>query len=137
MSDIRGNKAERWINIRKMAALDIVFHGSRFVLAEFAFAIILCVALGVFSLINILRGPDHPLFTILFGLLVLSIALNYMPLLIYAVAIIRRGSAQQEVAFELEHKDSYTGKYSLQSMLLVLPLVVLVLALSQELQKRT
>jgi hypothetical protein len=65
-----------------------------------------------------------------------GIALNYVPLLLYAISIVRRKSAQQEVAFELEHKEIYARKYTLQSLLLLLPLVVPILSLLQERQKR-
>ena len=45
-----------------------------------------------------------------------------MPLLLYTISIIRRKSAEREVAFELEHKAYYARKYTTQSLLLVLPL---------------
>jgi hypothetical protein len=35
------------INVRKLAALDLVFHGSRFILIEFGGALVLAGALGV------------------------------------------------------------------------------------------
>ena len=39
-------KSETFINIRKLAALDIVFHGPRLILAEFAFGVVVCTALA-------------------------------------------------------------------------------------------
>ncbi len=129
---------EAIINIRKLAALDLVFHGSRFILAEFAGAVIACGIFGVWSLVAFIRTPSHSIISLLIGLVLCWIALNYVPLLLYAIDIVRRKSAQQEVAFELEHKDIYARKYTLQSVcLLLLPLVIPILSLIQERQKHS
>src|SRR5215469_362442 len=101
------NKSERMINVRKLAALDIVYH-----------------------------GPDHSLFAIVLGCFLLWIALNYVPLFLYAISIVKQKSAHQEVAYELEHKDTYAVKYTLQSTLLLVPLAIPMLTAYQELQKR-
>ncbi len=131
------NGSRTLINIRKLAALDIVFHGPLFILAEFAIAVIVCGGFGLFSLIAFFRSSSHSFLTLLIGLVLFWIALNYVPLLLYAISIVKRKSAQQEVAFELQHKDIYARKYTLQSLwLLFLPLVVPILALVQEMQRR-
>lgn len=125
------------MNIRKLAALDIAFHGPRLILAEFALAIILCGTLGVLSLSFFFRTPDHPLFAGVIGLALSWIALNYIPLLLHALSLIKRKSAKLEVASELEDRKLILRRYSLQSMiLLLLPLVVPVLAVIQEIQRR-
>jgi hypothetical protein len=124
------------INIRKLAALDIAFHGPKFILIEFALGVFGCAALGLFSMyFGLFQGPSHSLFVVIMGCFLLWIALNYTPLLIYAISIARHNSAQQEVAYELEHKDKYAGKYMRQSTLLLIPLAVPALAVYQELQK--
>ena len=131
-------KKETFINIRKLAALDIVFHGPRLILAEFALGVVGCAAGGAFSLSFFFRTASHPLIAAILGCFALSwIALNYVPLLLYAIAIVKRKSAELEVAFELEHKDVYARKYTFQSALLLLPLVVPILAIAQEIQKRS
>ena len=122
-------KSKTFINVRKLAALDIVFHGPRLILAEFAFGVVLCAALGLWSFFS----PIHSPFMIIIGCFFLWVALNYMPLLLYAMSIVRRKSAQQEVAFELAHKAAYERKYTLQTVILLLvPLVLPVLAVYQE-----
>ncbi|MDQ2905428.1 MAG: hypothetical protein ABI456_16685 [Ktedonobacteraceae bacterium] len=130
-------KQETFINIRKLAALDIVFHGSRLILAEFALAVVFCGAVGTWSLFAFFHNPSHPIFGAILGFFLLWLAVNYLPLLLYAISIVRGKSAEREVAFELEHKDVFARKYGLQSLLLVLPLVVLLLAIFQEVQKRS
>lgn len=130
-------KRETIINMRKLTALDIAFHGHRFIVAECAVAVILGVGLGVLMLFTSFRNPTHSALAGLIGLAPLWIALNYIPLLLYAIDITRRGSARQEVAFELEHRGFYARKYTLQSAWVFLPLAVPILAIVQEMQKRS
>lgn len=127
-----------FINVRKLAALDIVFHGKTFILVEFALGVFGCAAFGLFSIyFGFFHGPNHSLFAVIMGCFLLWVALNYVPLLLYAISIVRHKSAHQEVAYELAHKDKYAGKYTLQSLILLLPLALPVLAVYQELQKRS
>jgi hypothetical protein len=124
------------ITIRKLAALDIAFHGPKLILAEFAFGVVVPAALGVVSAYAGFFGAHFNLWYSLLGCCLLCIGLNYVPLLLYAISIARRKSAQEEVAFELAHKERYARKYSVQSLLLLLPLVIPVLAIYQERQKQ-
>ena len=130
-------KDEAFINIRKLAALDIVFHGPKLILAEFVLTVGLSGALGVFCLSFFFRSPDHPLLAIILGVVLLWITVNYVPLLIYAIGFVRHKNAESEVAFELAHKERYARKYMLQSLLLAVPLVVPILAVVQERRKRS
>jgi hypothetical protein len=130
-------KRETIMNVRKLAALDIVFHDPRLILAEFAVAVIVGSGLGILQFFVFFRTPGHPLAVGLVAVFFSCIGLNYVPLLLYAISIVRRKSAQQEVAFELERKEFYARKYTLQSAWLLLPLVVPILAIFQEMQKRS
>ena len=130
-------KKETFINIRKLAALDMVFHGSRLILAEFIAGVALCGIFGAFNLYAFFHNPDHPFIEAIIGFGLSWVALNYVPLLLYTISIMRGNSARREVAFELEHKDYYARKYTRQSLLLMLPLVVPVLAIVQEIQQRS
>ena len=126
------------INIRKLAALDITFHGPKFILIEFSLGVLGCAAIGLFSIyFGLFHGPNHSLFAIIMGCFLLLIAFNYVPLLLYALSIARHQSAHQEVAYELEHRDKYAGKYLRQSTLLLIPLAIPTIAVYQELQKRS
>ena len=56
------------INVRKLAALDIVFHGPKFILIEFALGVFGCAALGLFSTyFGLFHGPNHSLFAVIMG----------------------------------------------------------------------
>ena len=124
------------INIRKLVALDIVFHGYRFILAEFAFAVIACGSLAIVSFFIFFHNSGHQLIAIIMGFVLSWLTLNYVPLLLYALDM-RHRDIRQEVAFELEHRAAYALKYTLQSVLLLLPLIVPVLAIIQEKQKHS
>ncbi|HLV97101.1 MAG TPA: hypothetical protein VKT82_00360 [Ktedonobacterales bacterium] len=135
--DAAANHDPAIINIRKLVALDMVFHGPKFILAEFTLGVFGSVALAL-----VIAAPGFfighmSLDPILASSYMLCIALNYVPLLIYAINIARRGSAQEEVAFELTQRERYGRKYTGQSFLVLLPLVVPILAVYQERQKQT
>ena len=125
------------MNVRKLAALDIVFHGPRLIVLEFGAAVLGLVVLGGFTLIHALAPGQHPsMATVAIGAYFLSLALNYLPLLVYAVAIARIGSAESEVANELKQRGQSARKYGIQQLLLLVPLAVLLLAIAQEIGGR-
>ena len=115
------------ISPRKLAAIDIVFLGSKVIIAEFAGGVLLCAALGIFVLF---RG--HSVWQLVLGLYFLSLGINYMPMLIYAVAITKEQSARVEMGDELNDKRRAMAKYRRQSILLLVPLLVPILALARE-----
>ena len=81
------------INPRKLAAIDIVFLGSKFIVAEFACGVLLSIALGSFVLF---RG--HSFWQLVLGLYLISLGINYVPMLVYAVGITRSQSARSDHA---------------------------------------
>lgn len=126
----------RFINVRKLVALDLAFRGAWFILIEFAFAVALGGALGVFVLVRSLSARPAPSgFGIVVGVYSLAIGLNYVPLLLYAIIIVRRKSARAEVAAELAERNVYAHKYGVQQFLLVVPLAIPILAIAQELRQ--
>ena len=118
------------INPRKLAAIDIVFLGSKVIIAEFAGGVLLCVALGTFVLY---RG--HSFWQLALGLYFIALGINYVPLLAYAVAITRGQSAHAEIDDELHDERRAMAKYRRQSILLLVPLLVPILALAWERRK--
>jgi hypothetical protein len=58
-------------------------------------------------------------------------------LLLYAISFVRHKNAEIEVAAEIAHKEKYVRKYAIQSLLLLVPLAILILAIIQEWQKRS
>ncbi len=114
------------IDPRKLVAIDIVFLGSKFIIAEFAGGVLLCFALGAFVLI---RGDSFGQLAL--GLYLISLGINYVPMLIYAVTITIGESARAEMGDELNDKLQAMTKYRRQSLLLLVPLWVPMVALTQ------
>ena len=118
------------IRIRKLAALDIVFLGPKLILAEFSLGVFLSAAIGLVTL-----KRSHSVWQIVLGGYILSLAVNYVPLLLYAIAILRHRSAREEAAHEVADRDRSFRRYRRQSLLLIVPFAVPILAIAQERQK--
>jgi hypothetical protein len=73
----------------------------------------------------------HSLWMLLFGIYLVFVGLNYVPLLLHAIDISRKGSAQLEIADELENKQKTFRKYRRQSLWLLVPLVIPIFAIRQ------
>jgi hypothetical protein len=114
------------IDIRRLAAVDIAFLGSRFILAEFLVGVFGPLSLAVLTFFR-----THSLRGAVFGAYLLCIGINYVPLLVHSIDLVRQGTAKQEIADELPEKRRMFRKYRRQSLLLLVPLVVPVLALVQ------
>ena len=134
----RNTTRERIINVRKLAALDIALHGAPLILVEFGAAIAIGAAGGVWLISTALPvSQGAALFRLVLGAYLLCVAINYVPLLLYGIAVARRRSARQEAAAELAEKDGRSARrYGAQSLLLILPLVIPALALAQEMLGR-
>ena len=118
------------IEVRKLAAIDLLFLGSKVILAEFGLGVIGPPALGLLTLVR-----SHSPWQTVFGVYLLSLGVNYVPLLLYSIAMVRRGSAADEMAGELADRDRAFRKYRRLSLLLLVPLVMPILAILQERQR--
>jgi hypothetical protein len=117
------------IRIRKLAAVDMLWLGAWVVVAEYAVGVALPVGLGLASIWMALSQPGgSPNQFGVFGLWLLGIAANYVPLLFYAVAIARAGTVEQEGRPEMVH----ARRYGVQQTMILVPLLVVVVALWQE-----
>ena len=118
------------IDIRKLAAMDIAFLGPRVILAEFTLGVLGSFVLGLFILFR-----SHSIWQMGLGSYIASLGINYVPLLLYAILIVRHRSATDEVSSELGHPKRANFKYTFQSLALLVPLLVPVLVLAQEWRK--
>ena len=119
-------------DFRKLAAVDMTYLGSRLILAEFSIGVFGSLALGVFVLLR-----NHSLGGIALASYLLSIGINYVPLLLYAVSIARLDSARYEIAEETVDTRGMFRKYRRQSLLVLVPLAVPILILVRELHQNT
>jgi len=122
-------RAHNWhVNVRKLAAIDLFFLGQRLILAEFGIGVFGSLTLGVMSAWQVTHR-FHSVWMVLFGVYLVFVGINYVPLLLHAIDISRRGSAQREIADELGSKQKTFRKYRRQSLWLFVPLVVPVAAI--------
>ena len=118
------------VNLRKLAAMDLHFLGPSMIVTEFALGVAGPLVLGAFTL-RMASRHAWPLGLTLFGGYLLSLGINYVPLLVYAVSMVRSRSAFREIADELSDQRMAFRKYRRQSLFLLIPLVVPVLAILQ------
>ena len=120
------------VDFRKLAAVDIAVLGSRLILAEFSIGVVGSFALGFLSLFR-----SHSVGGMALGSYLLCVGINYVPLLLYAIRLVRLNSARYEIAKETEDKRRMFRKYRRQSLLLLVPLAVPILAAAHELHWKT
>ena len=121
------------IDIRKLAAVDMVWLGTRIVLAEYGAGIVLPLILGLWSVRQgLAQSPGQTTWSELMGLGLIGIAMNYVPLFLYACAIAKAGRVEQEGRPELAR----ASRYGLQQAIILVPLLVVVVALAQERHRR-
>ena len=110
------------INVRKLAATDLYFLGTKIILAEFGLGVPVMVLLGILSL---RAGLFHTYATwqIVLGIYLLFLAINYIPMLWFAIDIARRGAAADVLGDELSDQVAAMRKYRRQSLWLLIPLV--------------
>jgi hypothetical protein len=116
------------IQIRKLVAVDMVWLGPRIVLIECALGVVLPLLLGVWSLrIGLSSQPVISRWQTGFGLWLIGIALNCVPLFLYARAIAGAGTVEEEGRPELVR----ARRYGLQQVIILVPLLVVLVALAQ------
>ena len=123
----------RLIEVRKLAAVDMVWLGSRIVVAEYALGVVLPLALGAWSIkAGLARQPSASLWQIVVGSWLVTIAANYVPLFLYAHSMARAGTVEQEGRPELAN----ARRYGVQQTMILVPLLVVAVALAQERTRR-
>jgi hypothetical protein len=113
----------RLMSVRKLVALDITLHSSRVILLEFGLGTPVIILVGSWLMLS---GTIFIL-----GLYLVLIGLNYVPLLLYAIVVTRKGSAKTEVE-GLANDRHYIRKYGSQQFMILVPLAILIIALIQE-----
>ena len=112
-------------SIRKLAAIDILFLGFKFAFVEYVFGVLFSMALGVFVLYR-----SHTAGQIGLGIYLLSLGINYVPMVVYTISIASRENAAAELGEELNDKPRAMSKYRRLSLFLLVPLVFPIRALS-------
>jgi hypothetical protein len=113
------------IDPRRLAAVDLAFLGPIVILSEFALGVVGPIALGAFT-----WHKSQSLGWTLFGVYLMTLGINYLPMLLHAIDLVRKGSAQLEIADEAGDRQRLFRKYRAQSHWLLVPLVAPLAALS-------
>ena len=117
------------MNVRKLVALDMVFHGQRLILLELGAGVGIPLLIGILMLT---RGRFR--WETVLGWYMLALSLNYVPLLVHAINLGTREKAAAEVQNELgAERDGAIRSYGVGALVLLLPLVVPVMAVVQAL----
>ena len=122
------------LDVRKLAAIDLELLGAKFILTEFGIGVAGAMALGALTLRAGLTRFHSPRMT-MFGVYLLLLGINYVPLLLHAIGMARQGSARKEIAGELGDKRAAMRKYRRQSLFLLLPLLIPIAAVLQEIRR--
>lgn len=123
------------LNVRKLAAIDLHLLGSKIIVTELGLGVIGLTVVGWLTLRAGIRS-GHGAWFIFSGLYMLGLGMNYVPLLVQATNLAIRKTATQEIADELSDRVAAARKYRRQSVLILVSLLVVVLAIIQELQRR-
>ncbi len=110
----------RLFNVRRLVALDMGLHGRRFILTEYSLGVPVPMIIGV-SLV--FQG------FLIFGAYIFTLGINYMPFLVYAVAL--RKTYGDAVDMQDPGTRKLNRKYSVQQFLIFIPFFPLALALVQ------
>ena len=124
------------IKVRKLAAIDLYILGPYVIVTEFALGVAGPMALGAFTL-RMASKQEWPLGLTSFGGYLLLLGVNYIPMLLHAIDLVRSRSASSEIADDLSDRRAAFRKYRRQSLYLLVPLVVPLLAILQQRKDRT
>jgi hypothetical protein len=124
-------KGAPMIHPRRLAAVDVVYLGPRLTVVEFACGVIGPAAIGILTLH---RWPSAS--GTLVGVYMLSMALNYVPMLWHAVDLVRHRSAKAAIADESGNLQVLFSRYRRQSLWLLVPLAAPIAAYVQRSRRR-
>ncbi|HJZ73029.1 MAG TPA: hypothetical protein VKE51_14890 [Vicinamibacterales bacterium] len=114
------------VNVRRLAAVDLSGLGPRIIIPEFAVGVLGAPALGV---LTVLRSQSLGMTA--FGIALIGLGVNYIPLLIHAIELVRRSAVEAAIADEACDRRALYAKYRRQSLWLLFPFAVGFAALLQ------
>ncbi|TAM83964.1 MAG: hypothetical protein EPN47_03920 [Acidobacteria bacterium] len=118
--------------IRSLAAIDIALLGYKLIYAEYLVGVVLGLSFGFFVL-----GRSQSMWHRALGVYLVCLGANYVPMLIYTIAIGSRQNAQAEIADELAESGQQRtmSRYRKVSLFLLVPLMAPVLAVIYEVRR--
>lgn len=120
------------INIRKLVAVALAWLGAKVIVTEYSLGVSVPFLLGLVLLRRALSSANPLSWITLVGIWLVTIAINFVPLLTYAVVMTQAGTAKAEGQLEIVHAK----RYGIQQAIVLVPLLVVSLALWQEYRGR-
>jgi|SRR6516162_9381900 hypothetical protein len=116
------------VNVRRLAAVDLLGLGPKIIIPEFMLGAVGAVVLGTLTLVR-----SGSVGTTAFGVALIGFGTNYVPLLIHAIGLVRGSGVEEAIADEACDRRALYAKYRKQSLWLLIPFVVGIAGLSQHL----
>jgi hypothetical protein len=115
------------IDIKRLVAVELTHLGWRLVLAEYALGVAGAAGLGVLTLMG-----GQTTGGTLFGIYLVGVGLNYVPLFAAALALSRDDAERERpLRSDAPERPELFRKYRRQSLWILVPLAVVVAALSR------
>ena|SRR5215831_2589368 len=114
------------VNARRLAAVDLSGLGPKIIIPEFALGALGAPALGI---LTVLRSGSVEM--TVFGVALVGLGANYVPLLLHAIDLVRRSGVEAAIADDVSDRQALYVKYRRQSLWLLVPFAVGMAALSQ------
>src|SRR5262245_10579408 len=93
------------VNARRLAAVDLSGLGAKIIIPEFALGVLGAPALGV---LTVLRSGSVE--TTALGVALIGLGVNYVPLLIHAIDLVRRSGVESALADEASDRQALYAK---------------------------
>jgi hypothetical protein len=107
------------VDVRRLAAVDLSGLGPKIIIPEFGLAVVGAPVLGVLTLVR-----SESLALTAFGVGLIGLGVNYVPLLIHAIDLVRQSAVEAAIADEPSDRRTLYAKYRKQSLWLLVPFVV-------------
>jgi hypothetical protein len=116
------------VNVRRLAAVDLLGLGPKIIIPEFTVGALGAIALGTLTLVR-----SRSVGATAFGVALIGLGVNYVPLLIHAIGLVRGSGVEDAIAEEAGDRPALYAKYRKQSLWLLIPFVVGIAGVSQRL----
>jgi len=114
------------VNVRRLAAVDLSGLSPKIIIPEFALGTLGASALGI---LTVVRSGSFGMTA--FGVALIGLGVNYIPLLIHAIDLVRRSGVDAAIGDEGLDRGALYAKYRKQSLWLLFPFAVGLAAVAQ------
>lgn len=125
------------LDVERLAELDMAWHGPRFIVWEFGLGVVAPTVLGLLSVRYVLgHGLSAWSWPGLLGIELIGIALNYVPLLLYALRLRGDTGRLRAVKSEMVADPAEARAYGVRQLWLLVPGAVVLFSLRSAQSRR-